>query len=185
MITTNYIIDEDAGITTVEVALEDEIFAAGSAKCLPEDNFDPAIGFNLALGRALQNAGRDLERLAFDEVHEQDAVREARLEASKEATRRKQEASYQFKCEFAALINAVLAEKEGRRVKIVDWKYEGQDGATYNGRVGRVKKKTHPTSTYIRVVLDDNGEEVLFYEHEVQTIDSPVTDLGSTGQVVR
>lgn len=185
MIGSNVIIDEKAQVVVVELDYAGVLFATGTAKCMPEDNFDVGIGIDLSFGRALQDLGKELERASFGVVHEQDRIRESRDAASKEATRRKQEASYQFKCEFAALINAVLAEKEGRRVKIVDWKYEGQDGATYNGRVGRVMTKTQPSSSYIRVVLDDNGEEALFYEHEVQTIDSPVTDLGSTGQVVR
>ena len=90
----------------------DKIVGYGTAKCMGEDKFDLAVGENLAIGRALRELGKQLERSAYSHVHYRDEVRKIQQEASDRNVQRKKENSYRFECEFAALINAELAEKK-------------------------------------------------------------------------
>lgn len=83
----------------------------GSSRCMTEDEYDPVLGEKLALGRALVALGRRLEKEAFKVVHDRDKARQARLEASQAALERRREATYNFLCGYAELINLKITEE--------------------------------------------------------------------------
>lgn len=82
----------------------------GVAKCMPEDTFDPELGELFAVGRLLKQIGESLISEAYDEVHYRDDLEQRRLESAAKALEIKREKTYQFQCEFAELINAVLEQ---------------------------------------------------------------------------
>ena len=59
-----------------ETLIDDRIYAAsGTSKCDAVDTFDPATGFQLAIGRAIRQLGRDIYKVGNEKVHAADKVR--------------------------------------------------------------------------------------------------------------
>ena len=101
--------DEDSGVTVAYV--HNWIKSpTGVAKCMPEDSFDEELGELFAVGRLLKKIGESLIADAYDEVHYRDELEKRRVESAERALELKREKTYQFQCEFAALINAVLEQ---------------------------------------------------------------------------
>lgn len=82
-------VDSSKGIVLTQLSLEMDSFhlieVVGSAKCDPEDEFNPEIGARLALGRALRKLGRELLSEAHGEVHRRDKIRAHALETQAKA----------------------------------------------------------------------------------------------------
>ena len=104
------ILSDDNSATIAQVSFrggDGDLFKAiGAAKVCKPDKYDESIGDALALGRALKKLGQELIRDAYDEVHEIDKEREARLAAQAEQNAKREAARYNFECEYAALIKA-------------------------------------------------------------------------------
>jgi len=160
MISATMITDEKAGVTicTLEIdgvaGVEDNLeiislVETGSARCMGEDDLDFVVGDKLALGRALQAAGEELEREAYAVVHERDRERERRLRATQELVERKRAHSYKFQCEFAELINLKLAEKSAAVADdtVPDTRFQTTGSvlrdAVNSGKKKKARKKAH------------------------------------------
>lgn len=101
-IDVSYLFNEDEGVTMVQAELVtggSVLSTKGIARCSGPDIFDPAVGFSIALGRAIEEMGRELKATGNREVKRQErarhklkkektkaeADRKARGEAAKEA----------------------------------------------------------------------------------------------------
>lgn len=101
--------DEATGVTVAYVHNWVES-PTGVAKCMPEDDFDPELGELFAVGRLLKQIGESLIADAYSEVHYRDELEQHRAESAAAALELKRQKTYQFQCEFAELINAVLEQ---------------------------------------------------------------------------
>lgn len=86
---------EDAVVAQVEVNIDfaDRIVVRGVSRRDPDDRVNNEIGFKLALGRALRQAGRELLRDAQGLVREAARERESQLAATEAARAAKDEAA--------------------------------------------------------------------------------------------
>lgn len=113
-ILTNVITDED-GVTVAEVTVKIynpemgllEVKTTGSSKTCEPDVPDDEIGIELALGRALRKASRELISDAYSKVHDNDERRKRQEENSRRGLEKKREANLKFQTEFASLIESL------------------------------------------------------------------------------
>ncbi len=101
--------DEEGGVTVAYIHNWVKS-PTGVAKCMPEDAFDPELGELFAVGRLLKQIGESLIAEAYGEVHYRDELEQRRTESAAKALELKRQKTYEFQCEFAALINAVLEQ---------------------------------------------------------------------------
>lgn len=80
------ITDERAQTVSAEASVtigDTNYKATGTAKTAAPDRFDPVVGEEIALGRALRQFGRNILKTGQEQVHAADKVREAQEEAKR------------------------------------------------------------------------------------------------------
>lgn len=85
-VTTLTIVDDRAETVSVEASTKvgDKVYrTTGTSKTAAPDRFDPVVGEEIALGRALRQLGRDLLKTGQSQVHEADKVRELQEQAKR------------------------------------------------------------------------------------------------------
>lgn len=63
----------DSATVVLSHPVEPQVKFSGRSWKSGEDDPDPAVGYNLALGRALEAMGRDLQRQAWRRVHDKES----------------------------------------------------------------------------------------------------------------
>lgn len=106
MVDVNVIVDEARGIISAEAFYDGAsrpYYGVGSARLNEEDKYDEKIGLKLAIGRAIKDLGREIEREGWAEVRSRDNQRKAQAEANAirkaEAEKRRKAAARKAKAE--------------------------------------------------------------------------------------
>ena len=74
-----------------EMLLGDTIYSAsGTSKCDPVDQFDDLVGYQLAVGRAIRQLGREVYRTGNEAVKKNDRVRAKQAEEAEKVFKVKQ-----------------------------------------------------------------------------------------------
>lgn len=85
MVDVNVIVDEARGVISAEAfynGANRPYYGVGSARLNEEDKYDETIGLKLAVGRAIKDLGREIEREGWAEVRSRDEERQAQKEAN-------------------------------------------------------------------------------------------------------